>query len=130
MWTWSLQKKTGLIAGLQIKIVGSWLFPPRLTNTRKQISSEMSLSKDCKPLSFLFYFSRKIKESLECFPVKLNNLIHTLAQMTAISPAKSTSQNFPQESCMLSATRSIQRATILRLSNRTSSVSLESVILI
>ncbi|ELK23156.1 Phosphatidylinositol-4-phosphate 3-kinase C2 domain-containing subunit gamma [Myotis davidii] len=77
-------------------------------------------SRDCNPLSFFFHFSRKIKESLECFPVKLNNLIHTLAQMTAISPAKCTSQNFPRESCMLSATRSIQRATILRFSNMTS----------
>nr|KAF6374935.1 phosphatidylinositol-4-phosphate 3-kinase catalytic subunit type 2 gamma [Pipistrellus kuhlii] len=66
------------------------------------------------------HFTKKIKESLECFPVKLNNLIHTLAQMTAISPAKSISQNFPQESCTPSATRSIQRATILRFSNRTS----------
>ncbi|XP_006866080.1 PREDICTED: phosphatidylinositol 4-phosphate 3-kinase C2 domain-containing subunit gamma [Chrysochloris asiatica] len=53
------------------------------------------------------YFTKKIKESLECFPVKLNNLIHTLAQMAAISPAKSTSQT------ILSSTRSIQRATIL-----------------
>ncbi|XP_014307217.1 phosphatidylinositol 4-phosphate 3-kinase C2 domain-containing subunit gamma [Myotis lucifugus] len=66
------------------------------------------------------HFTKKIKESLECFPVKLNNLIHTLAQMTAISPAKCTSQNFPRESCLPSATRSIQRAAILRFSNRTS----------
>uniref|UniRef100_A0A8C3X1K0 Phosphatidylinositol 3-kinase C2 domain-containing subunit gamma n=1 Tax=Catagonus wagneri TaxID=51154 RepID=A0A8C3X1K0_9CETA len=66
------------------------------------------------------HFTKKIKESLECFPVKLNNLIHTLAQMTAISPAKSTSQTFPQESCMLSATRSIQKATILGFSKKTS----------
>uniref|UniRef100_A0A8D1QX97 Phosphatidylinositol-4-phosphate 3-kinase catalytic subunit type 2 gamma n=1 Tax=Sus scrofa TaxID=9823 RepID=A0A8D1QX97_PIG len=65
------------------------------------------------------HFTKKIKESLECFPVKLNNLIHTLAQMTAISPAKSTSQTFSQESCMLSATRSIQKATILGFSKKT-----------
>ncbi|XP_057557626.1 phosphatidylinositol 3-kinase C2 domain-containing subunit gamma isoform X2 [Hippopotamus amphibius kiboko] len=65
------------------------------------------------------HFTKKIKESLECFPVKLNNLIHTLAQMTAISPAKSTSQTFSQESCTPSATRSIQRATILRFSKKT-----------
>lgn len=78
---------------------------------------------------FSFHFSRKIKESLECFPVKLNNLIHTLAQMTAISPAKSASQTFPQESCLPNATRSIQRATILGFSKKTSNVSLNSVIL-
>ncbi|XP_054447365.1 phosphatidylinositol 3-kinase C2 domain-containing subunit gamma [Pteronotus mesoamericanus] len=65
------------------------------------------------------HFTRKIKESLECFPVKLNNLIHTLAQMTAVSSTKSTSQNFSQKSCMLSATRSIRRATILRFSKKT-----------
>ncbi|XP_049738525.1 phosphatidylinositol 3-kinase C2 domain-containing subunit gamma isoform X2 [Elephas maximus indicus] len=64
------------------------------------------------------HFTKKIKESLECFPVKLNNLIHTLAQMSAVSPAKSTSQTFPQESCMLSTTKSIQRATILGFSRK------------
>ncbi|XP_027623616.1 phosphatidylinositol 4-phosphate 3-kinase C2 domain-containing subunit gamma isoform X2 [Tupaia chinensis] len=64
------------------------------------------------------HFTRKIKESLECFPVKLNNLIHTLAQMSAISPAKSTSQSFPLESCVQSATRSIQRARILGFSKK------------
>ncbi|KAF4022735.1 hypothetical protein G4228_014838 [Cervus hanglu yarkandensis] len=66
------------------------------------------------------HFTKKIKESLECFPVKLNNLIHTLAQMTSISPAKSTSQTFSQESCMPGASRSIQRATILGFSKKTS----------
>ncbi|KAM7244006.1 hypothetical protein CapIbe_004614 [Capra ibex] len=66
------------------------------------------------------HFTKKIKESLECFPVKLNNLIHTLAQMTAISPAKSTSQMFSQESCMPGASRSIQRATVLGFSKKTS----------
>ncbi|XP_012788857.2 phosphatidylinositol 3-kinase C2 domain-containing subunit gamma isoform X1 [Sorex araneus] len=66
------------------------------------------------------HFTKKIKESLECFPVKLNNLIHTLAQMTAISPAKSTSHTFPQESHPLGATRTIQRARILGFSRKTS----------
>ncbi|XP_049551036.1 phosphatidylinositol 3-kinase C2 domain-containing subunit gamma isoform X3 [Orcinus orca] len=65
------------------------------------------------------HFTKKIKESLECFPVKLNNLIHTLAQMTAINPAKSTSQTFSRESCTMSATQLIQRATILGFSKKT-----------
>lgn len=86
-------------------------------------------SGECYSLSFLFHFSRKIKESLECFPVKLNNLIHTLAQMTAINPAKSTSQTFSRESCTMSATQLIQRATILGFSKKTRHVSLKSVIL-
>ncbi|EHH66130.1 Phosphatidylinositol-4-phosphate 3-kinase C2 domain-containing subunit gamma, partial [Macaca fascicularis] len=68
------------------------------------------------------HFTKKIKESLECFPVKLNNLIHTLAQMSAISPAKSTSQTFPQESCLLSTTRLIQTATILGFSKKSSNL--------
>nr|KAF6497026.1 phosphatidylinositol-4-phosphate 3-kinase catalytic subunit type 2 gamma [Rousettus aegyptiacus] len=72
------------------------------------------------------YFTKKIKESLECFPVKLNNLIHTLAQMTAISPAKS-SHNVSQESCMLHASRSIQRATIVGFSKKTSNLYLIQV---
>ncbi|XP_054228268.1 phosphatidylinositol 3-kinase C2 domain-containing subunit gamma isoform X13 [Homo sapiens] len=73
------------------------------------------------------HFTKKIKESLECFPVKLNNLIHTLAQMSAISPAKSTSQTFPQESCLLSTTRSIERATILGFSKKSSNLYLIQV---
>uniref|UniRef100_A0A8C5VXF5 Phosphatidylinositol-4-phosphate 3-kinase catalytic subunit type 2 gamma n=1 Tax=Microcebus murinus TaxID=30608 RepID=A0A8C5VXF5_MICMU len=73
------------------------------------------------------HFTKKIKESLECFPVKLNNLIHTLAQMSTISPAKSTSQTFPQESCLLSTTRSIQRATILGFSKKPSNLYLIQV---
>ncbi|KAF0883814.1 P3C2G kinase, partial [Crocuta crocuta] len=73
------------------------------------------------------HFTKKIKESLECFPVKLNNLIHTLAQMTATSPAKSASQTPSQEICMLSATRSIQRATILGFSKKTSNLYLIQV---
>uniref|UniRef100_H2Q5K0 Phosphatidylinositol 3-kinase C2 domain-containing subunit gamma n=1 Tax=Pan troglodytes TaxID=9598 RepID=H2Q5K0_PANTR len=73
------------------------------------------------------HFTKKIKESLECFPVKLNNLIHTLAQMSAISPARSTSQTFPQESCLLSTTRSIERATILGFSKKSSNLYLIQV---
>ncbi|XP_012518227.1 PREDICTED: phosphatidylinositol 4-phosphate 3-kinase C2 domain-containing subunit gamma [Propithecus coquereli] len=73
------------------------------------------------------HFTKKIKESLECFPVKLNNLIHTLAQMSATSPAKSTSQIFPQESCLLRTTRSIQRATILGFSKKPSNLYLIQV---
>ncbi|KAH0516431.1 Phosphatidylinositol 4-phosphate 3-kinase C2 domain-containing subunit gamma [Microtus ochrogaster] len=61
------------------------------------------------------HFTKKIKESLECFPVKLNNLIHTLAQMPAISLAKPTPQTLPQESYNLHKTRTIQRVTILGL---------------
>lgn len=79
--------------------------------------------------SFLLNFSRKIKESLECFPVKLNNLIHVLAQMSAVSPAEPPPQTSSQESCTLSTARSIQRATILGFSKKPSDVSLKSVIL-
>ncbi|XP_076708827.1 phosphatidylinositol 3-kinase C2 domain-containing subunit gamma isoform X2 [Callospermophilus lateralis] len=73
------------------------------------------------------HFTKKIKESLECFPVKLNNLIHTLAQMSALSPAKSTPQTLPQESFLLSTTRSIQRATILGFSKKPSNLYLIQV---
>ncbi|XP_048191003.1 LOW QUALITY PROTEIN: phosphatidylinositol 3-kinase C2 domain-containing subunit gamma [Perognathus longimembris pacificus] len=62
------------------------------------------------------HFTRKIKESVECFPVKLNNFIHILAQMAAISPTKSASHRTPQESCVSRTTRIIQRATILGFS--------------
>ncbi|KAM5334166.1 phosphatidylinositol 3-kinase C2 domain-containing subunit gamma isoform 1-T4 [Glossophaga mutica] len=75
------------------------------------------------------HFTRKIKESLECFPVKLNNLIHTLAQMTTASTAKSTSQDLSPKSCALSSTRSIQRATILRFSKKTHALYLIQVTL-
>ncbi|CAM5079720.1 unnamed protein product [Natator depressus] len=75
------------------------------------------------------HFTRKIKESLECFPVKLNNLIHTLAQMLATGFAKSTaSQNVPQESNLLDAERSIARATILGFSKKPDSLYLVQVV--
>lgn len=65
------------------------------------------------------YFTRKIKESLECFPVKLNNLIHTLAQMSVGSSAKPPApEPVPQEWMMLDTERSIARATILGFSKK------------
>ncbi|NXI85885.1 P3C2G kinase, partial [Rhipidura dahli] len=65
------------------------------------------------------YFTRKIKESLECFPVKLNNLIHTLAQMSVGSSAKPPApETVPQEWVMLDTERSIARATILGFSKK------------
>ncbi|XP_074839837.1 phosphatidylinositol 3-kinase C2 domain-containing subunit gamma [Carettochelys insculpta] len=74
------------------------------------------------------YFTRKIKESVECFPVKLNNLIHTLTQMLATGSAKSAaSQCAPQESNMLDAGRSIARATILGYSKKPESLYLVQV---
>ncbi|XP_075753861.1 phosphatidylinositol 3-kinase C2 domain-containing subunit gamma isoform X2 [Pelodiscus sinensis] len=75
------------------------------------------------------HFTRKIKESLECFPVKLNNLIHTLAQMLATGSAKSSAtQSVPQESNMLDAERSIARATILGFSKKPDSLYLVQVV--
>ncbi|XP_057636776.1 phosphatidylinositol 3-kinase C2 domain-containing subunit gamma isoform X2 [Chionomys nivalis] len=75
------------------------------------------------------HFTKKIKESLQCFPVKLNNLIHTLAQMPAISLAKPTPQTLPQESYNLHKTRTIQRVTILGLSKTHSNLYLIEVTL-
>jgi phosphatidylinositol-4-phosphate 3-kinase len=87
------------------------------------INKAMGLREDFS-LSFPFLLSRKIKESLECFPVKLNNLIHTLAQMPALSLAKPAPQTLLQESCILNKTRTIQRVTILGFSKTHSNVSL------
>ncbi|NXP00656.1 P3C2G kinase, partial [Certhia brachydactyla] len=75
------------------------------------------------------YFTRKIKESLECFPVKLNNLIHTLVQMSVGSSAKpSAPETVPQEWLMLDTERSISRATILGFSKKPDSVYLIQVV--
>nr|XP_003470490.1 phosphatidylinositol 4-phosphate 3-kinase C2 domain-containing subunit gamma isoform X2 [Cavia porcellus] len=73
------------------------------------------------------HFTKKIKESLECFPVKLNNLIHILAQMSAVSPAKSPPQRSSQESCTPSTVRSIRRATIIGFSKKPSDLYLIQV---
>ncbi|XP_052028710.1 phosphatidylinositol 3-kinase C2 domain-containing subunit gamma isoform X2 [Apodemus sylvaticus] len=73
------------------------------------------------------YFTKKIKESLECFPVKLNNLIHILAQMPALSLAKPAPQTLLQEPCILNKTRTIQRVTIVGLSKTQSSLYLIEV---
>ncbi|NWZ39961.1 P3C2G kinase, partial [Brachypodius atriceps] len=75
------------------------------------------------------YFTRKIKESLECFPVKLNNLIHTLVQMSVGSSAKSPApETVPQEWMMLDTERSIARATILGFSKKPDPVYLIQVV--
>ncbi|KFO36590.1 Phosphatidylinositol-4-phosphate 3-kinase C2 domain-containing subunit gamma [Fukomys damarensis] len=65
------------------------------------------------------HFTKKIKESLECFPVKLNNLIHILAQMSAVNPTKSPPMS-SRNSCVLSTAGSVQRATILGFSKNPS----------
>lgn len=68
-------------------------------------------------------FFRKIKESLECFPVKLNNLIHTLAQMSVTGSAKPPAPDtVPQEWMMLDAEKAIARATILGFNKKSDSV--------
>lgn len=73
----------------------------------KQIKCINSSSSVCS-------FFRKIKESLECFPVKLNNLMHTLAQMSVGSSAKPPApEPVPQEWMVLDTERSLARATIL-----------------
>ncbi|XP_063251254.1 phosphatidylinositol 3-kinase C2 domain-containing subunit gamma [Prinia subflava] len=75
------------------------------------------------------YFTRKIKESLECFPVKLNNLIHTLVQMSVGSCAKPPSpESVPQEWMVLHTERSIARATILGFSKKPDPVYLIQVV--
>ncbi|NWV97507.1 P3C2G kinase, partial [Machaerirhynchus nigripectus] len=75
------------------------------------------------------YFTRKIKESLECFPVKLNNLIHTLVQMSVGSSAKPPApETVPQEWMMLDTERSIARATILGFSKKPDTLYLIQVV--
>ncbi|NWV69197.1 P3C2G kinase, partial [Malurus elegans] len=75
------------------------------------------------------YFTRKIKESLECFPVKLNNLIHALVQMSVGSSAKPPApETVPQEWMMLDTERSIARATILGFSKKPDSLYLIQVV--
>ncbi|XP_027555523.1 phosphatidylinositol 4-phosphate 3-kinase C2 domain-containing subunit gamma [Neopelma chrysocephalum] len=75
------------------------------------------------------YFTRKIKESLECFPVKLNNLIHTLVQMSMTGSAKPPApEAVPQEWIMLDSEKSIARATILGFSKKPDTIYLVQVV--
>uniref|UniRef100_A0A7M4F3J0 Phosphatidylinositol-4-phosphate 3-kinase catalytic subunit type 2 gamma n=1 Tax=Crocodylus porosus TaxID=8502 RepID=A0A7M4F3J0_CROPO len=75
------------------------------------------------------YFTRKIKESLECFPVKLNNLIHTLAQMSLTGSAKPPPSDIvPQDAEVLNTESSIARATILGISKNSASLYLVQVV--
>nr|XP_013803510.1 PREDICTED: phosphatidylinositol 4-phosphate 3-kinase C2 domain-containing subunit gamma [Apteryx mantelli mantelli] len=75
------------------------------------------------------YFTRKIKESLECFPVRLNNLIHTLVQMSVTGSAKpATPETVPQEWIMLDAEKAIARATILGFNKKPDSLYLVQVV--
>ncbi|NWX84326.1 P3C2G kinase, partial [Nothoprocta pentlandii] len=75
------------------------------------------------------YFTRKIKESLECFPVKLNNLIHTLVQMSVTGSAKPAApETVPQEWIMLDTEKAIARATILGFNKKPDSLYLVQVV--
>ncbi|NXF72286.1 P3C2G kinase, partial [Sclerurus mexicanus] len=75
------------------------------------------------------YFTRKIKESLECFPVKLNNLIHALVQMSVTGSAKPPApETLPKEWMMLDTEKSIARATILGFSKKPNSIYLVQVV--
>ncbi|XP_065702524.2 phosphatidylinositol 3-kinase C2 domain-containing subunit gamma [Patagioenas fasciata] len=75
------------------------------------------------------YFTRKIKESLECFPVKLNNLIHTLVQMSMAASAKPPApETDAQEWMMLDAEKSIARATILGFNKKSDPLYLIQVV--
>ncbi|KAM9388736.1 phosphatidylinositol 3-kinase C2 domain-containing subunit gamma [Phaethornis superciliosus] len=75
------------------------------------------------------YFTRKIKESLECFPVKLNNLIHALVQMSVMGSAKPPApETVPQEWLVLDAEKSIARATILGFSKKSDYLYLVQVV--
>ncbi|KGL88859.1 Phosphatidylinositol 4-phosphate 3-kinase C2 domain-containing subunit gamma, partial [Charadrius vociferus] len=75
------------------------------------------------------YFTRKIKESLDCFPVKLNNLIHALVQMSMTGSAKPPApETDPQEWMMLAAEKSIARATILGFNKKSDSLYLVQVV--
>lgn len=73
--------------------------------------------------SFVCLSFRKIKESLECFPVKLNNFIHTLVQMSVTGSAKPPApETVPQDWMMLNAEKSIARATILGFNKKSDPV--------
>ncbi|XP_065499274.1 phosphatidylinositol 3-kinase C2 domain-containing subunit gamma [Caloenas nicobarica] len=75
------------------------------------------------------YFTRKIKESLECFPVKLNNLIHTLVQMSMAASAKPPApETDAQEWMMLDVEKSITRATILGFNKKSDPLYLVQVV--
>ncbi|NXX90271.1 P3C2G kinase, partial [Centropus bengalensis] len=75
------------------------------------------------------YFTRKIKESLECFPVKLNNLIHTLAHMSVTGSSKpSAPETVPPEWMKLDTEKSIARATILGFNKKSDPLYLVQVV--
>ncbi|XP_053934330.1 phosphatidylinositol 3-kinase C2 domain-containing subunit gamma [Cuculus canorus] len=75
------------------------------------------------------YFTRKIKESLECFPVKLNNLIHALVQMSVTGSAKPPApETIPQEWMKLDTEKSIARATILGFNKKSDPLYLVQVV--
>ncbi|KAK2537690.1 phosphatidylinositol 4-phosphate 3-kinase C2 domain-containing subunit gamma [Columba guinea] len=86
-----------------------------------QLNHEMDARAFCKHV--------KIKESLECFPVKLNNLIHTLVQMSMAASAKPPApETDAQEWMMLDAEKSITRATILGFNKKSDPLYLVQVV--
>ncbi|MEE6477348.1 hypothetical protein FKM82_011483 [Ascaphus truei] len=58
------------------------------------------------------YFTRKIKESLECLPVKLNNMIHILATMSLSDTVKSASQIDLSESSLTDTKKLMKKVAV------------------
>lgn len=109
-----VRKRSQLILSLLEMMLHAGL--PELSGTEDLKYVYNNLRPQDTELEATSHFTKKIKESLECFPVKLNNLIHTLAQMPALSLAKPAPQTLPRESRILQKNRTIQRVTILGLS--------------
>ncbi|ERE66617.1 phosphatidylinositol-4-phosphate 3-kinase C2 domain-containing subunit gamma isoform 1 [Cricetulus griseus] len=122
-----VRKRSQLILSLLEMMLHAGL--PELSRTEDLKYVYNNLCPQDTDLEATSHFTKKIKESLECFPVKLNNLIHTLAQMPAVSLAKPAPQTLPWESRILHKTRTIQRVTILGLSKTHSNLYLMEVTL-
>uniref|UniRef100_A0A8D0G158 Phosphatidylinositol-4-phosphate 3-kinase catalytic subunit type 2 gamma n=1 Tax=Sphenodon punctatus TaxID=8508 RepID=A0A8D0G158_SPHPU len=109
-----VRKHSGLLLNLLEMMLHAGLPEPNSIQDLKYVYD--NLRPQDSDLQATSHFTRKIKESLQCFPVKLNNLIHTLAQMSTVGPAKSAASEEPCH--VLAGERSIVSATIVGFSKK------------
>ncbi|XP_051953352.1 phosphatidylinositol 3-kinase C2 domain-containing subunit gamma isoform X2 [Xyrauchen texanus] len=102
----SLRRRTALVLSLLQLMLGAGM--PEMKDIQDLQYVHNNLRPHDSELEATSYFTKKIKESMESFPVKLNFLIHNIVQLPSIKRTESCHKNH------IPSNRNIQEAVIQR----------------